>query len=383
MSDDRRRGAGDSSERGSVHDAVTDDVPPPDEPATADAPRKGTFGWQQVIALIVTLVVLVVVFAVVLPQLGDYDDAWQAIQDLSAGWLAALLAVTVVNIVIYVFPYQAALPGLGYRQAFVVRQTSFMISNVIPAGGAIGIGVQYAMLSGYGQGPAPATAVIGVTSTWNTMVTLCLPVVALTGLAVTGQADAVATTVAVVGLVVVAVMIGALASILRNEGTARRIGDLASRGIAALARMVGRTLEVDAGRAVVEFRNSIVGVVARRWHVVTATNLLQQLAQFSVLWVALVAVQGGSSEATLVEAFAAFAFARLATFIPVPPGGLGTTDAALTAILQAFGVGADLALAAVLVWRAATYLPQVFIGIATFATWRLRRRRRSEAPRAG
>ncbi len=361
---------------------MTDNVSPPDDTAPVDAPRKGTFGRPQVIALIVTLVVLVVVFAVVLPQLGDYDDAWQAIQSLSAGWLAALAAVTIVNIVIYVFPYQAALPGLGYRPAFVVRQTSFMISNAIPAGGAIGIGVQYAMLSSYGQGPAPTTAVIGVTSTWNTMVTLFLPVVALTGLAISGQADAAATAVAAVGLVVVAVMIGALASILRNEGTARRIGDLASRGIAALARMVGRTLEVDAGGAVVEFRNSIVGVVARRWHVVTGTNLLQQLAQFAVLWAALLAVQGGSSEATLLEAFAAFAFARLTTFIPVPPGGLGTTDAALTAILQAFGVAADLALAAVLVWRAATYFPQIFIGIATFATWRLRHRRRSDVPRA-
>lgn len=333
------------------------------------SPKPG-FGKQQVIALIITLVVLVIVFAQVLPQLGDYDQAWAAIQDMPTEWLVALLVATIAVILIYVLPYMAALPGLKFGQGFVVRQTSFMVSNAIPAGGAIGIGVQYSMMTGYGHGPAPTTAVIGITSTWNSFVTLSLPILALAGLALSGQANVEASTAAVIGLLLVVAAIVVFVLVLRKEETARRVGDWGGRAITGAARLIRKEIDIDAGQGVVDFRNSIVGVVLDRWLIITVANLGQQLAQFGVLWIALVAVQGGSSEVALIEAFAAFAFARLLTFIPVPPGGLGTLDAALTAMLQGFGVPNDLALAAVLIWRAATYFPQIFIGIGTFLYWR-------------
>lgn len=85
---------------------------------------------------------------------------------------------------------------------------------------------------------------------------------------------------------------------------------------------------------------------------------------------AILAIQGGTGEVNLAEAFAAFAFGRLATFIPIPPGGLGTTDAIMIGALTAFGMTNADAMAAVLIWRAATYFPQVFIGIGTFLYWR-------------
>ena len=47
--------------------------------------------------------------------------------------------------------------------------------------------------------------------------------------------------------------------------------------------------------------------------------------------------------------------------IPLTPGGLGTVDAALTALLVAFGLDQNDALAATLVWRACSWVPQVFL----------------------
>ena len=78
--------------------------------------------------------------------------------------LVILVLMTIFNIIAYVWPYQAALPKLTYKPAFMIRQTSFMISNVIPMGGAFGIAVQYAMLNFYGIGPGQATAGIGIVS---------------------------------------------------------------------------------------------------------------------------------------------------------------------------------------------------------------------------
>ena len=75
------------------------------------------------------------------------------------------------------------------------------------------------------------------------------------------------------------------------------------------------------------------------------------------------------------EALAAFSFGRLATFIPVPPGGLGTTDALITSILVGFGLDNNTALAATMIWRAATFFPQVVIGGITLIAFQAERNR--------
>lgn len=345
----------------------TDRAIPPERPA---------FGKQQVIAGIITLIILVLVFGVVLPQFGDYDAAWEAIADMDAWQFGMIALATVVMIAIYVLPYPAALPTIDYWQAFKVRQTSFMISNVVPAGGAFGLAVQFGMLQSYGIAAAPSTAAIGITGAWNSFVTLSLPVIALIGLAISGQASVEAGAITVVATLAVVVAVVLFALVLRNEETALRIGGWADSFIGRIGRVVKREITVDATEAIVSFRSSIVDVVVDRWLLITLANVGQQLAQFSILYLAIVALQGGwSGPITFFEALAAFAFGRLATFIPVPPGGLGTTDAIITSILVTFGLDNNSALASTMIWRAATYFPQVLIGAGTLLVWRRDQRR--------
>lgn len=334
-------------------------------------PEKPKFGKQQIIATVLTVGILLIMVVVVLPQLGDYGEAWTAIQGMEAWQLALIALATIGLIIVYVFPYTAALPGLKYKPAFVTRQTSFMISNVVPGGGAFGLAAQYGMLTSYGYSPAPVTSVIGITSVWNTLVTLSLPVVALIGLAVTGESSAEASTVTLIAAAAVTTMIVVLTLVLRSEEFARKIGRWTNGVVQWGAGVIKKEVDFDAVGAVVEFRSSIVDVVRDRWILITLANVGQQLAQFFILYLAVVALQGGfSGPVTLLEAFAAFAFGRLATFIPVPPGGLGTTDAIITSILTTFGLPNNDALAATMIWRAATYFPQVVIGGISMLVWR-------------
>jgi uncharacterized protein (TIRG00374 family) len=344
-----------------------------------DEVPKPKFGKQQIIATAITLIVLVIVFVVVLPQFGDYSEAWKAIQNMEAYQIGLIVIATIAMIVIYVTPYSAALPGLRFRPAFYTRQTSFMISNVIPGGGAWGLAVQFGMLSTYGVRAAPATATIGITSVWNTLVTLTLPVVAVTFLTVTGQSTSDQILATLIALAVVVVMIGAFILILRSEENARKIGRLGNKVLGGVSKLIRRELDIDAVDAIVEFRLSIVDVVMDRWVLITLANVGQQLAQFFILYLAIVALQGGfDGPVTVGEAFAAFAFGRLATFIPVPPGGLGTTDAIINAMLTTFGMPNNDALAATLVWRAMTYFPQVIIGTITMLLWRRERNKATQ-----
>lgn len=334
-------------------------------------PEKPKFGKQQIIATVLTILILLIMVVVVLPQLGDYDKAWAAIQSMETWQLGLIALATVGLIFIYVLPYTAALPGLKYKPAFVTRQTSFMISNVIPGGGAFGLAAQFGMLTSYGYKAAPVTSVIGITSVWNTLVTLSLPVVGLVFLMTTGQGTAEATTVTLIAGAAVIAMIVVLTLILRSEEFARKLGRWANAIVGWGAGILKKDIDFDAIDAVVDFRSSIVDVVRDRWILITLANVGQQLAQFSILYLAVVALQGGfNGPVSLAEAFVAFSFGRLATFIPVPPGGLGTTDAIITSILTAFGLPNNDALAATMIWRAATYFPQVIIGGISLLVWR-------------
>ncbi len=301
---------------------------------------------------------------------------------MTAPWIVALMIACVVNILVYVWPFLVAIPGLRYWPGFMVRQTSYAISNGIPAvGGAIGLGVQYSMLESYDIGSAPAAAGIAINSVWNLIATLALPVLAVLLLVATGQSESQYVLAATIG--VAAIVIGgiALKLILRSDAEAPRIGDVTERITNAVLRVIHKHLDLHLGDALVRFRGSTVDVIRARWAMLTVSNFAMQFTSFMILFIALRGVEAGEpNPTTFAQAFAAFALGRLGSFIPVTPGGLGTVDAAITGILTAFGANSSDALAADLVWRALTYVPQMVIGVITFLIWR---RRQARALRQG
>jgi uncharacterized protein (TIRG00374 family) len=81
-------------------------------------------------------------------------------------------------------------------------------------------------------------------------------------------------------------------------------------------------------------------------------------------------VQGWDEPGTsVIAAFGAFATAQIMLMVPITPGGLGTTDALIIALLVSMGVSEGDATAADLVWRAASYVPQIIIGIIALVSW--------------
>ena len=58
------------------------------------------------------------------------------------------------------------------------------------------------------------------------------------------------------------------------------------------------------------------------------------ITQFLIFYVALRGVEGwGSAGTSLLVAFGSFAVAQIGLMIPITPGGLGTVDAAMIALL--------------------------------------------------
>ncbi len=323
---------------------------------------------------VITIVVLAIVFLGVIPKFGSYAVAFESIKSMSPGWLLALTASVVVMILVFVLPYQAAIPHLPYWPAFVIRQTGFTISNAVPAGGALGLALQFAMLSSYGVPGTVATSGIAITSVWSVFVTLVLPILGVLAALTTGTVQVAWVLVGVIGVLVIAAAVFVFWLVLRSEASAHAVGRAAARAASPITRRMEDPPDID--RSVLHFRAEIVDVVRARWLWISVSNLLVSCAQFAVLYVSVRAVGGdNASGLTIFACFAAFSISRLASMIPVTPGGLGTVDAALIGLLITFGLDQTTALAGALVWRCATFIPQVLLGIGTFVWWRARQAR--------
>ena len=92
------------------------------------------------------------------------------------------------------------------------------------------------------------------------------------------------------------------------------------------------------------------------------------LTVFLVLLVSLRALRRPGAEVTVVEAFAAWALARLLGTIPITPGGIGVVELGLTATLVGFGGANAGVVAAVLVYRFLTMVPTIVLGLAATPT---------------
>ena len=92
-------------------------------------------------------------------------------------------------------------------------------------------------------------------------------------------------------------------------------------------------------------------------------------------WLALSATIIGSDQVTVIEAFTAWSLVRLLTALPLTPGGIGITELVLVGTLTQFGGDEPKVVAAVLLFRAFTCLPPVFIGAVAAITRRRHERR--------
>ena len=348
-----------------------------DQTATASGPQtreRSSATRKRWLGLAVTIVLVASVFGFFLPKLADYRDVWHSLEDLDiTGW-AALATAAAWNLVALVPLLMVSLPGLRFWPGFVNMTAGTAVANTVPAGGAIGIGVNWAVYDSWGFPPQEYTLASLLSGLWNNFVKLGLPVVALLLLATTGDLRGSYVPAAVVGVGMMIVLAVVFAFLFHSDHTAEVIG----QRLGAVARPIGRRFgrhwdSPSWGKAAVGFRKRSIDLVRRRWTALTVTALVGQLSLYIVLLVAVRAVGISQAQVSWAEVLAAFAFVRLISAIPITPGGLGVVELGLTATLssgESSAVAAKAA-AAVLLYRALTYLLPIPLGAGCYVFWRL------------
>jgi uncharacterized protein (TIRG00374 family) len=325
---------------------------------------------SRIIGIAVAVVVIGLVFFFLLPRIADYRAVWETIQDLTWKEVAVLAVAEVVNLATFAPPYMSALPGLGYWRASVISQASTASTYVAPGGAAVGMGLAFAMLRGWGFTAAAVTLAVTLTGVWNQLFMLGAPAVALGLLTFAGGSNTTLQIVALIGSIVFVVALAAFIAALWSSNLARRVGDFAARAASWGLRLIRRKPVSWDGESLVRFRLQTVGLLRRRWLPLTLSTCAGQLTVFAVLVVCLRALGVHESQVTLTEAFAAWTFVRLLGSLPITPGGVGIVELGLTGALVGFGGPNDAVVAAVLLYRVVTVVPTLILGVIAGALWR-------------
>ena len=230
--------------------------------------------------VVISLAIVVGIFWYVLEQFADISEVWDAMRTLTWREVVVLVVAATWNLATYWILTVIATPGLRYPQAVVLTETTTAVSNALPAGGALGVGLTYTILSSWGFSKSRSTLSVVVTGIWNNFAKLGLPIVALAILAVQGQPGGGRMFAAAAGLAELVGAVVVFALILSSEQYARRVGLFAERLATRLRRLLRRG-PVRGWDAVVRFRDRVIGLVRRRWVALTAATIVGHLSLYT------------------------------------------------------------------------------------------------------
>ena len=315
------------------------------------------------------IVILAVWYLITSVQSGDWASAAALV---TLPMLLASVAMGLVNLATNWPPIVVALPGLQVREAAVSNTAGAALSNTIPEGGAVATAVNYAMLRSWGFTLGDTTSEVLVTGTWSQLTKYILLAIGLVLVVLQGWGPAGLDWVALGLVVLCAVAVLLLARILRSAAFAARFGAWCDRVVARVRRRISAIPDPGLTEGLPLFRTQMVRLLRLCWGRLTVTMVISQLTVVLVLGVCVRMVgldQSTISWAVILVAWGLVTFASL--LIPTP-GGLGVAEVVLTGVLGHGLPASDQAavLAAVLLYRIATFLVPIPIGLATYLYWR-------------
>ncbi|MBN1288843.1 MAG: flippase-like domain-containing protein [Actinobacteria bacterium] len=358
---------------------ITDDNP--GEKPRAFSSRPGL--KKNIIMGVLTLVIVVVVFAYLLPKFASYHDVFDTLKQLNFGQVVILIAASLLNLALAWTVNQASLPGLKNRQAAQLLLSQNLIASTLPLGGAWSVGLGYPIIHSYGFGVSDYSLMLSISMIWNSLAKFAMPAVALLFLLITGHQTLTMLTIALVGLGLLVVSIALICLALWKRSMALRLGNAAGRAVSWFGKFFKKEPVTHWGESLSRFRDEIVNVTGHRWAIL---SLLATLYQISMFWVFLLTLRfsgvadSGKYAVSWVVIFGVFAFARLVTAVPVTSGAIGIAEASFTGMLIAAGAPRPEAVAGVLLFRALTWFMPIPIGLPVYFQWLWKQRKKKEFP---
>lgn len=266
----------------------------------------------------------------------------------------------------------ASLPGLSTRRALTLSLTGSAVANVLPLGGAAGVGLNYAMTRRWGFTKKSFAAYTVTTNVCDVAAKLVVVAGAAAVLLLSGRElflrQGVVTTL--LALIALPVLGG---SVLHPRSGAA-VGRAIDRVVRAAGGLVGRRPQLDLAQRLPSLSGMTTTLIRRRWRRLTFGTFAYVGLQAALLWACL---HVAGLDLGFTGLVAALAVDRLLTLLPLTPGGVGVVEGGMAAALTALGSPAAPVVAGVLLYRCFTYLAEIPVGGLAALIWSFRQRHRA------
>jgi putative heme transporter len=324
-----------------------------------------------------SLAVVIVVFVIALPRIADPSEVWETLTAMTWLELLTLMLAAAWNLVTYWVLMVVTLPGLSLTKAMIVTEASTAAASVLPAGQAVGLAIAYRMYASWGFRRRAIALALVISGVGDLFAKLAMPVLALLFLTYYGGAGGALKIAALIGMAVLVGGVTLFIVALSSEPSARRVGDWLAKVASFVLRTMRRNEATGWGQAMARFRLETFQLLRRRWPLVLCASLLSHFSLYVVLLVTLRHIGVSEAEVSWAEVFGAFAFVRLLSALPITPGGIGIIELGLSASLVLAGGEEAKVVAAVLLFRALTFLVQIPFGALTYLYWQHSRDRQA------
>jgi len=349
-----------------------------------DSAASAALTWRHAAALVLKVVVgFALVFAIyqkVLPFIvgAPWAAVVEVVSELTKRQVLLLAVIWFSGLWAHTFVLTAAMPRLTHRRALTLSLTGSAVSNLVPMGGALGIGLNYWMSRTWGFSKPAFTLYTLVTNLWDVMAKLSLPAFALAALLLTGDVThPQLANLAEITMVLLGVLLLLVLTALSSERAAGLFGRMLTRPIQLVYKLIRSGRRIDLSQSVVEIRQESVGLLRTGWVQLSLGMVAYSALQALLLWSSLHML---GTTLTAPEIFAGYALERVLTLAMITPGGTGFVEAGITALLVVgFGGAPITAVAGVLIYRAFTFGLEIPVGGAGLAVWLWRRRGRLRA----
>src|SRR5262249_26853989 len=198
------------------------DAPEGASPATAVRGRQRASPLHKLLQAAFTLLLLVVIFGYVLPQLADWSDVADALKEVSLAQGILLFLLFILIETLKGAEQSEAIRGLPVDHAIVASEASTAISNVIP--GPSGTAARLVIYRSWGFTSADFARGWMLTAVVNNGLILFMPSIALALYAVQGDLTTQLIVLALVGTALSIIALLICIAALRSEPFARKVG---------------------------------------------------------------------------------------------------------------------------------------------------------------
>jgi putative heme transporter len=321
------------------------------------------------VKVVLSLAATVALFTAVLPLISraPWSRVGAALSSLTALEVVGLTVLWFCGLYAHTFVLTAAMPPLTHRRALTLSLTGSAVSNLVPLGGALGIGLNRHMTKTWGFSASAFALYTFVTNLWDVLTKLSLPAIALVAMLVAGDVTRPGLrTTALIALAVLVLLVVLVGIALGSDRAGRQLARGLERIVGGMFGLIGSTRTVSFVPAVRGLREDSISLLTRGWTQLSLGMMAYSALQAVLLWACLYMFGTTLSPS---QVFAGYAVERVLTMAAITPGGSGLVEIGITALLVAFGGAPVATVAGVLVYRAFTFGLEIPVGVVGLGIW--------------